>query len=123
MSILVGKEAILKEKIPYWLIPVLPHAHALAHGEANLAQPLRMPGRNSIVGEDYWKNVKNYNRIQQPARASRDIGMSYRRPCSKCKSSGIVQLCPSCSRWFHDNDSCHDFNMCDGKPTNNPYVK
>jgi hypothetical protein len=44
----VYSEDILNGKIPYYLIPLLPYAHSLAHGEANLDQPFRTPGDNSL---------------------------------------------------------------------------
>ena len=49
----VDNQAVMKEKVPYWIIPWLPYVHALAHGEANLCRSLHVPGRNSIVGDDY----------------------------------------------------------------------
>eukprot|EP00984_Skeletonema_dohrnii_P006915 scaffold2464_cov96-Skeletonema_dohrnii-CCMP3373.AAC.8 len=56
----VYSEDILNGKIPYYLIPLLPYAHSLAHGEANLHQPFRRPGENSLVEDDYWDNKKDY---------------------------------------------------------------
>ena len=50
----VYSEDILNGKIPYYLIPLLPYAHSLAHGEANLCQPFRRPGDNSLVSDEYW---------------------------------------------------------------------
>lgn len=116
----VDNEAVMKEKVPYWIIPWLPHGHALAHGEANLCRPLRFPGRNSIVGDDYWANKKNYTRIQQPYQAGRDISTSTRRECKKCKRSGIVEFCSSCSKWYHSD--CHNFGTCDPRNESNPYM-
>ena len=58
----VYEEDALQGKIPYYMIPLLPYAHLLGHGEANLRQPFRRPGENSIVGDDYWENVKEYAR-------------------------------------------------------------
>ncbi|KAL7528715.1 hypothetical protein ACHAXR_002590, partial [Thalassiosira sp. AJA248-18] len=80
----VNNEAFMAEKIPYWLIPFLPHGHSLAHGEANLCQPLRLPGRNAIVGADYWQNVTAYTGIQQTTQVERNIRTSARRICRKC---------------------------------------
>jgi len=116
-----GQEDILGEKIDYYLIHWLPHGHALAHGEANLCMPLRYPGKNSIVGSDYWKNEEHYTRIQQPAVAAREVGMNERRPCSYCKQGGIVQFCKSCDKWYHPNDRCHDFDGCENNTVRNPY--
>ena len=58
----VYEEDALQGKIPYYMIPLLPYAHSLGHGEANLRQPFRRPGKNSIVGDDYWANMKLYTR-------------------------------------------------------------
>ena len=59
----VNKEEIMRGKIPYRLIAFLPYGHALAHGEADLNQPLRYPSRFSIVGSNYWDNGKDYDRL------------------------------------------------------------
>ena len=117
----VDLEAVLHEKIPYWIIPFLPHGHALAHGEANLRMPLRRPGRNSIVGDDYWDNVKDYTRIPQPARETRSVVTSARRPCRHCEEGGIVEQCTKCKKWYCFNDRCHDFENCNPGPVPNPY--
>ena len=58
----VYEEDALQGKIPYYMIPLLPYAHSLGHGEANLRQPFRRPGENSIVGDDYWANMTLYTR-------------------------------------------------------------
>ncbi|KAL7552447.1 hypothetical protein ACHAWF_015688 [Thalassiosira exigua] len=58
----VYDEDILCGKIPYYLISILPYAHSLGHGEANLHQPFRKPGANSIVGYNYWANKVSYTR-------------------------------------------------------------
>jgi len=114
----VQVEAFLKERIPYWLIRYLPHVHSLAHGEANLYQPLRTIGSNSIVSEDYWDNVKDYTRIQQPSIASRNVQSSSRRVCMRCNQPGELVLCTVCNKWYHDNEQCHNRNNCN---PNNPY--
>ena len=116
----VDDEAVMKEKVPYWIIPWLPHGHALAHGQANLCRPLRYPGRNSIVGDDYWANKKNYTRIAQPYQAGQAISTNTRRECKRCKQGGIVEFCATCSKWYHHN--CHCFESCDPSHANNPYV-
>jgi hypothetical protein len=116
----VDNEAVMKEKVPYWIIPWLPHGHALAHGEANLCRPLRFPGRNSIVGADYWDNVRNYTRIQQPTLVESDITTSMRQKCRKCKQGGIIEYCASCLKWYHSG--CHNIGSCDPIAVNNPYM-
>ena len=58
----ITDEDSAKETIPYWMIPFLPYAHACSHGAANLDDPLRKPGRMSIVAETYWQNKKGYGR-------------------------------------------------------------
>lgn len=48
--------ASLQDIIPYANIRYLPYLIAMGHGHANLQQPLRKPGRGSIVNKDtYWK--------------------------------------------------------------------
>eukprot|EP00986_Skeletonema_menzelii_P021274 scaffold33840_cov171-Skeletonema_menzelii.AAC.1 len=116
----VDNEAVMKEKVPYWIIPWLPHGHALAHGEANLCRPLRYPGRNSIVGDDYWDNEKEYTRIPQPTQAAQAISTSSRRQCKRCKQGGIVEFCSTCSKWYHSD--CHSFGSCDPSHAINPYT-
>ena len=74
----------MREKIQFGLIRYFPYGHGLAHGEANLYQPLRYPGRYSIVGGDYWENVKNYTRVERPPVPYTD-GQSSSRTCQKCK--------------------------------------
>ena len=88
----IVNEESLREKIPYWLIRWLPHAHALAHGEANLCQPLREIGRHSIVGADYWQNQVDYTRTPQMNIPSQNVEISTRRACRKCKEGGIVKF-------------------------------
>jgi len=107
-----AQEAIITETIPYDVITWLPHGHILAHGKANFNQPLRQPGRNSIVGDDYWSNDKNYTCINQQRIAGHDIELSVRRKCSKYGKGGIVQFCVKCRKWFHPNGICHDFDSC-----------
>mmetsp|Transcript_14350 Transcript_14350/g.24033 ORF Transcript_14350/g.24033 Transcript_14350/m.24033 type:complete len:730 (-) Transcript_14350:42-2231(-) len=116
----VDNHAVMKEKVPYWIIPWLPHGHALAHGEANLCRPLRFPGRNAIVGDDYWDNIKDCSRIQQPLQTERNVATSARRECKKCKEGGIVEFCSSCSKWYHSD--CHNFGGCNPGPVRNPYL-
>ena len=79
----------MREKIPFCLIRYLPYGHALAHGEANLYQPLRYPGSYSIVGGDYWENVKNYTRVERPPVPYTD-GQSSSRTCQKCKEDATT---------------------------------
>ena len=117
-----AQEAILTEKIPYAVIPWLPHGHILAHGEANLNMPLRQPGRHSIVGDDYWSNSKNYTRINQERIAGHGIESSVRQKRRKCGEGGIVQFCVKCRKWFHANDICHDFQSCVPVLVHNPYT-
>jgi len=94
----VGDESILNEKIPYWIIPFLPHGYALAHGEANLCRPLRYPGRYAIVGKDYWEDKVNYTRIQQPSTPPRNVELSSRRKCLQCKQGQLT--------WYLPNRDC-----------------
>ena len=70
---LVKLEKALRETVPYWLIVYLQQAWSLAHGQANLFPPLRYPGRNAIVGRDYWEGKVNYTRIHQPRQAATDV--------------------------------------------------
>mmetsp|Transcript_44335 Transcript_44335/g.94357 ORF Transcript_44335/g.94357 Transcript_44335/m.94357 type:complete len:877 (+) Transcript_44335:1360-3990(+) len=116
-----GNEAILSEKIPYWLIRYLPMGQSLAHGEANIRAPLRYPGRNSIVGQDYWENVREYTRIPQPTVGDLNVETSSRRECRKCGNGGIVRMCATCKKWYHPQDACHDFVHCNVGPVVNPY--
>ena len=92
----VQKEDLLREKIPYFLIPWIPHATALAHGKVNLHQPSRRPGRGAIVGDDYWMNEKNYRRIEQETVQSKNVKESTRRVCHKCGDPGITLHCAKC---------------------------
>ncbi|EJK76479.1 hypothetical protein THAOC_01755 [Thalassiosira oceanica] len=117
----VQKEEILREKIPYYLIPWIPHATALAHGEVNLHQPSRQPGRGAIVGNNYWTNVKDYTKVQQNTIQSKNVEESSKRLCTKCKEPGITLHCAKCGKWFHFNEVCHDFGDCQGHNPNNPY--
>jgi hypothetical protein len=86
----VDDDDIMKDTVPYWCIPVFPHAHALAHGEANLCMPFRRPGRNSIVGDDYWENKIQYTRLD----IVHDVDMDNieaeggERRCAQCLSCG-----------------------------------
>ena len=49
-------ETILKDRVPYWVIAMLPFAHEWAHANINLSDPIRKPGSSSIVAEiaNYW---------------------------------------------------------------------
>lgn len=44
----------LKDVIPYRNLSILQHMHHWGHAMINLKMPLRRPGRNSVVGRDYW---------------------------------------------------------------------
>ena len=113
----IVNEESLREKIPYWLIRWLPHVHALAHGEANLCQPLRTIASHA----DYWSNEKNYQRIPQPYIPSQNVEVSSRRNCRKCKGDGIVQICTHCKKFYHPRACCHDFINC-ANTVQNPYA-
>ena len=112
-------QALLREKIPYYLIPWIPHASSLAHGEVNLNQPSRRPGRGAIVGDDYWNNVIDYRLIERDTVQSKNVEESSNRLCHKCNGRGITLHCQKCKRWFHED--CHDFGNCAGRDPNNPY--
>jgi hypothetical protein len=49
--------ASLQDVIDYENIKYLPHLHAWGHAHANLRGPLRMPGRKSVVPQDYWRSL------------------------------------------------------------------
>ena len=118
----VVQEEALSEKIPYYLLSYLPYAHAIAHGFANLYEPLRRPGRNSIVGDDYWDNKREYTRIEQGNIDPENVQLSTRRVCKKCSEGGLVQYCPGCKSFFHFDRNCHDFKGCQPTTVRNPYV-
>ena len=113
---------VLSEKLPYAVMPFVNWGHAIAHGEANLCMPLRMPGRQAIVGSDYWENVLHYQTFDRPQRTEFDVGQSNRRQCAKCQGGGTVMHCDKCNRWFHFSDECHDFENCVPPATRNPHV-
>ena len=134
----VDDDDIMKDTIPYWHIPIFPYAHALAHGEANLCMPFRTPGRNSIVGKDYWDNKKDYTRLDQDnndhanAEMTRtegavhnvemeEVQQQQQSSCTYCGSAGwgMVYLCQRCNHWYHNE--CHNVNECHTVP--NPYLK
>lgn len=82
--------------------------------EANLCRPLRYPGRNCIVGEDYWNNNKHYILIAQPTLISNRVETSRRRECYHCKKNNIVvQICTACNKWYCPH-GCHQYNNCNG---------
>lgn len=114
-------EAVMKEKIPYWLLSILPYGHALAHGEANLYQPLRYPGRNAIVGQDYWDGAVPYERIHQPTRPQSNVEVSATRTCYRCKQGGIVLMCGKCHNFYHISEACHNRVTC--TDALNPYKR
>ena len=95
----VQDEAILSERVPYHRVPWINHGHMLALGEANLCQPLRKPGRNAIVGEDYWRNKIAYRTIERPTVSEIDVSRSSNRKCGTCKRRGIVLYCSICKNW------------------------
>ena len=113
---------ILSERVPYYLLPFINHGHMLALGEANLCQPLRRPGRNAIVGDDYWNNQKLYNTIERVTRSEINVSQSLRRKCAKCMNGGIVLHCTKGKSWYHLSGECHDFENCTGGGVRNPYV-
>ena len=118
----VQNENVLRERVKYRLIPYLPHGHILATGETNLNKPLRRPGRQSIVDDDYWNDVVEYRTLERPAVPDLDVAQSARRVCATCGRSGIVLFCEKCKGWFHLEGDCHDFSSCCGTGTRNPYV-
>ena len=75
-------------------------------------------GSGSIVGSDYWDNVINYTRIEQPTIPSKDVSQSKRRVCTSCKQGGIVLHCSECKKWYHFD--CHAHGCCNHNPMN-PY--
>ena len=115
-------EAIMTERVPYHRLPFINHGHMLALGEANLCQPLRKPGRNAIVGDDYWSNKKQYTTIERATRTEIDVGRSNRRLCASCRRGGIVLFCSQCKNWYHTEGDCHNFDACSGGGVRNPYV-
>ena len=120
----ISHEKILRERIPYWLLPWLPHGHALAHGMANLCQPIRKFGPYSIVNDDYWENRKDYSLIEQPVQEARDVCTSAKKICNVCRKvqeAIDVVKCSICGKWYHQ--SCHAVNNCDGSGAINPYLK
>jgi hypothetical protein len=119
----IQSEAILTERVPYHHIPFINHGHMLGLGEANLCQPLRRPGRNAIVGDDYWSNQKEYTTIEHGTRSETDVTQSARRICASCKHGDIVLHCQACNYWFHLEGDCHDFDTCTGGGVRNPYIK
>ena len=55
-------DMILKNKVPYWKVAMLPYAHEWAHANMNLLDPIRKPGKQSVIAsiENYWdKHAKN----------------------------------------------------------------
>lgn len=112
--------AIMQEPIPYWLLSFIAHGHMVAHGESNLYNPLRYPGRYAIVTEDYWKNKVDYTLIERPKRPHVNVESSARRKCSRCGQGGIVMICEKCKNWYHRNGQCHDSEDCNG--IHNPYL-
>eukprot|EP00956_Cyclotella_meneghiniana_P010350 scaffold14323_cov65-Cyclotella_meneghiniana.AAC.9 len=40
-----------------------------------LFTPLRLSGKNSIVGDDYWDNKKEYTGIEQPTQPQVDVSL------------------------------------------------
>lgn len=118
---IVYSEDVLSEKIPYGLISLLPFGHALAHGEANLHQPLCRPGKCAIVGDDYWSNCVNYEIYQRPTESTRNVEYQFCCVCSKCGEGGIVQICSICNRFFHFDHDCHNFDRCLPVARLNPY--
>ncbi|KAL7482282.1 hypothetical protein ACHAW6_010740 [Cyclotella cf. meneghiniana] len=117
---LVKLEKTLRATVPYWLIIYLQHAWSLARGQANLFPPLRYPGRNAIVGRDYWEGKVNYTRIHQPRQVKMDVEISVQQTCRQCKQGGIVRVCPICKKWYHILGDCHNFDDC--TPSTNPYI-
>lgn len=130
----VDNEDIMKDIVPYWLLPIFPHAHALAHGEANLCMPFRKPGRNSIVGDDYWDNNKDYTRLDQTNHEAMSVELEshggegsmfadvemedtqFDEPgqpyCMHCYSYGwgFLYHCNKCDEWYHLD--CHIPDEC-----------
>jgi len=115
----VQEEGIMHEKVPYWIIPYIPHGHAVAFGHANLFKPLRLPGKNSIVGDDYWDNKTEYTRIEQPTQPHVDVEVCMNRTCNRCQRGGINRICRTCKKFYCI--TCHDFENCSSDP-NNPYI-
>ena len=119
----VQDEAIMTERVPYHRLPFINHGHMLALGEAKLCQLLRKPGRNAIVGDDYWSNKKQYTTtIERATRTEIDVGRSNRRLCTSCRRGGIVLFCSQCKNWYHTEGDCHNFDACSGGGVRNPYV-
>lgn len=128
----VDDQDIMKDTIPYWCIPVLPHAHAFAHGEANLCMPFRKPGKNSIVGDDYWENKKDYTRIAQRD-SDGDVEMLdgqvsslsvsdvdvVEESCACCRGTGwgVLYRCNRCNKSYHND--CHNIDNCNPYNVNN----
>ena len=51
-------ETVLKGKVPYWVIALLPYAHEWAHASMNLQEPIRRPNLVDLA-EDYWDKHLN----------------------------------------------------------------
>lgn len=113
--------ASVQEPIPYWLLSLISHSHMVAFGDVNLLRPLRYPGRNAIVGPDYWDNKIDYTRVPQPTCPQIDVGISTRQKCMRCRQGGIVMICRTCSKFYHCNSQCHDFDNCTPTRVHNPY--
>ncbi|EJK63993.1 hypothetical protein THAOC_15319 [Thalassiosira oceanica] len=55
-------DVILKNKVPYWKIAMLPYAMEWGHANMNLQDPIRRPGKQSLVAgvANYWdKHVES----------------------------------------------------------------
>ena len=44
----------LKDVVPYENLRLVPYMLEWGHAEMNLGKPLRCPGKNSRLPEDYW---------------------------------------------------------------------
>ena len=51
----VTTEKYVSDVIPYSRLAHIEHAHCWAHAQANLRQPLKMPGKKSGINESYFK--------------------------------------------------------------------
>ena len=49
-------DLILKDRVPYWNIAMLPYAHEWGHANMNLLEPVRKPGSGNTLTliENYW---------------------------------------------------------------------